>query len=148
MIGKEYEHRGIAKDGAKMVSAVANSRVPRFTIIIGGSFGAGNYAMSGRAYDPTLLFMWPNARISVMGGEQAADVLTAIKQNLSPEQREEIRRPILEKYEHEGSAWYSTSRLWDDGVIDPVHTREILALSISMSLNREFDARRSRVYRM
>ena len=148
MIGKEYEHGGIAKNGAKMVNAVANSRVPRFTIIIGGSFGAGNYAMSGRAFDPTLLFMWPNARISVMGGEQAADVLTAIKKDLSPEKREEIRRPILEKYEHEGSAWYSTSRLWDDGVIDPVHTRELLALSISMSLNREFDARRSRVYRM
>lgn len=148
MIGKTYEHGGIAKDGAKMVSAVANSRVPRFTIIIGGSFGAGNYAMSGRAYDPTLLFMWPNARISVMGGEQAADVLTSIKKDLSPEKKEEIRKSILEKYEHEGSAWYSTSNLWDDGVIDPAHTREILALSISMSLNREFDSRRSRVYRM
>jgi 3-methylcrotonyl-CoA carboxylase beta subunit len=148
MIGREYEHGGIAKDGAKMVSAVANTRVPRFTIIVGGSFGAGNYAMSGRAYDPRLLFMWPNARISVMGGEQAADVLTSIKKELSPEEIEEIRKPILEKYEHEGSAWYSTSRLWDDGVIDPVHTRQILALSISMSLNHEFDPPRSGVYRM
>ena len=156
MIGKEYEHRGIAKDGAKMVSAVANARVPRFTIIIGGSFGAGNYAMSGRAYDPRLLFMWPNGKISVMGGEQAADVLSTIKKDqlseegktLSQEETEKIRRPILEKYENEGSAWYSTSRLWDDGIIDPVHTRQILALSISMSLNRKFETRRSGVYRM
>ncbi|MDX2430987.1 MAG: carboxyl transferase domain-containing protein [Bacteroides sp.] len=156
MIGKEYEHGGIAKDGAKMVSAVANARVPRFTIIIGGSFGAGNYAMSGRAYDPRLLFMWPNGKISVMGGEQAADVLSTIKKdqlkgegkNLSAEENERIRRPILEKYEEEGSAWYSTSRLWDDGIIDPAQTREILALSISMSLNRKFEPRRTGVYRM
>ncbi len=139
-----------------MVSAVANSRVPRFTIIIGGSFGAGNYAMSGRAYDPRLLFMWPNGKISVMGGEQAADVLSSIKKDqlggegktLSAEETERIRKPILEKYEEEGSAWYSTSRLWDDGIIDPVHTREILALSISMSLNRKFEERRMGVYRM
>ena len=156
MIGKEYEHGGIAKDGAKMVSAVANARVPRFTIIIGGSFGAGNYAMSGRAYDPRLLFMWPNGKISVMGGEQAADVLSTIKKDqlskeghsLSEAETEKLRRPILEKYEEEGSAWYSTSRLWDDGIIDPVQTREVLALSISMSLNRKFEARRSGVYRM
>lgn len=156
MIGKEYEHGGIAKDGAKMVSAVANTRVPRFTIIIGGSFGAGNYAMSGRAYDPRLLFMWPNAKISVMGGQQAADVLSSVKKEqlkkegkeLTTEEAEKIRRPILEKYEEEGSAWYSSSRLWDDGIIDPVHTREILALSISMSLNRKFENRRSAVYRM
>jgi len=156
MIGKEYEHGGIAKDGAKMVSAVANTRVPRFTIIIGGSFGAGNYAMAGRAFDPRLLFMWPNGKISVMGGEQAADVLSSIKKDqlgkegkkLSAEETDAIRRPILEKYEKEGSAWYSTSRLWDDGIIDPAHTREILALSISMSLNRKFEARRSGIYRM
>lgn len=156
MIGKEYEHGGIAKDGAKMVSAVANARVPRFTIIIGGSFGAGNYAMSGRAYDPRLLFMWPNAKISVMGGEQAANVLASVKQEqlkkegkqLSEEEADKIRRPILEKYEEEGSAWYSSSRLWDDGIIDPTQTREILALSISMSLNRKFESRRSGVYRM
>ncbi len=156
MIGKDYEHGGIAKDGAKMVSAVANTRVPRFTIIIGGSFGAGNYAMSGRAFDPRLLFMWPNGKISVMGGEQAADVLSSIKneqlskegKSLSEKEIEKIRKPILEKYEKEGSAWYSTSRLWDDGIIDPAQTREILALSISMSLNRKFESRRSRVYRM
>ncbi len=156
MIGKEYEHGGIAKDGAKMVSAVANARVPRFTIIIGGSFGAGNYAMSGRAYDPRLLFMWPNAKISVMGGEQAADVLSNIKKDqleregkvLTAEESEKIRRPILDKYEKEGAAWYSTSRLWDDGIIEPGQTREILALSISMSLNRKFETRRSGVYRM
>jgi len=148
MIGKSYEHSGIAKDGAKMVSAVANTRVPRFTLIIGGSFGAGNYAMSGRAYDPNLLFMWPNARISVMGGEQASEVLSSIKRDSNPEEKEEIRRSILKKYEHEGSAWHSTSRLWDDGVIDPADTRKILALSISMSLNHQFDARRSGVYRM
>ena len=156
MVGKEYEHGGIAKDGAKMVSAVANSRVPRFTIIFGGSFGAGNYAMSGRAYDPGLLFMWPNAKISVMGGEQAADVLSTIKEEqmqasgkaLTKKDREEIRKPILEKYEREGSAYFSTSRLWDDGIIDPADTRRILALAISMSLNRQFDPPRSGIYRM
>jgi len=156
MIGKEYEHGGIAKDGAKMVHAVANTRVPRFTIIIGGSFGAGNYAMSGRAYDPNLLFMWPNSKISVMGGEQAARVLSTVKKdqleasgkNISKEEIEHIEKPILEKYEREGSAYYSTSRLWDDGIIDPADTRRILALSISMSLNRKFGPRRSGVYRM
>jgi acetyl-CoA carboxylase carboxyltransferase component len=156
MIGKEYEHGGIAKDGAKMVHAVANTRVPRITIIIGGSFGAGNYAMSGRAYDPRLLFMWPNAKISVMGGEQAADVLSSIKKeqmmaggkNLSDKEIEGIRKPILEKYEEEGSAYYSTSRLWDDGIIDPADTRRILALSITISLNRKFGSPKSGVYRM
>lgn len=156
MIGKQYEHGGIAKDGAKMVQAVANTRVPRFTIIFGGSFGAGNYAMSGRAYDPRLLFMWPNSKISVMGGEQAADVLSSIKkeqlhaggEELTDHEVNGIRRPILEKYEQEGSAYYSTSRLWDDGIIDPADTRRILALSISMSLNKKFDSPRSGVYRM
>jgi acetyl-CoA carboxylase carboxyltransferase component len=156
MVGKQYEHGGIAKDGAKMVHAVANTRVPRITIIVGGSFGAGNYAMSGRAYDPRLLFMWPNAKISVMGGEQAADVLSSIKkdqmqakgESLSQADIEKIRQPILEKYEKEGSAYYSTSRLWDDGIIDPADTRRILALSISMSLNRSFEEPRSGVYRM
>lgn len=156
MVGKQYEHGGIAKDGAKMVHAVANTRVPRITIIVGGSFGAGNYAMSGRAYDPRLLFMWPNAKISVMGGEQAADVLSSIKkdqmqakgESLSQADIEKIRKPILEKYEKEGSAYYSTSRLWDDGIIDPADTRRILALSISMSLNRPFEEPRSGVYRM
>ncbi len=156
MVGKKYEHGGIAKDGAKMVHAVSNTRVPRFTVIIGGSFGAGNYAMSGRAYDPHLLFMWPGAKISVMGGEQAADVLATIKEEqlqaedraLTAEERERIRRPILEKYEREGSAYFSTSRLWDDGIIDPADTRRILALSISMSLNRKFSQPRKGIYRM
>jgi 3-methylcrotonyl-CoA carboxylase beta subunit len=156
MVGKQYEHGGIAKDGAKMVHAVANTRVPRFTIIFGGSFGAGNYAMSGRAYDPRLLFMWPNSKISVMGGEQAAQVLSSVKKDqleatgktMSKEEVENIEKPILEKYEHEGSAYFSTSRLWDDGIIDPADTRRILALSISMSLNKKFGPRRRGVYRM
>ena len=156
MIGKQYEHGGIAKDGAKMVQAVANTRVPRITVIVGGSFGAGNYAMSGRAYDPRLLFMWPNAKISVMGGEQAADVLSSIKKDqlqqngkeLGREEIEAIRKPILEKYENEGSAYFSTSRLWDDGIIDPADTRRVLAMAISMSLNRKFDPPRTGVYRM
>ena len=156
MIGKHYEHGGIAKDGAKMVHAVANARVPRFTVIVGGSFGAGNYAMSGRAYEPRFLFMWPNAKISVMGGEQAADVLSSIKKEqvrhsgmeLSDQEVEAIRRPILEKYEKEGSAYYSTSRLWDDGIIDPADTRRILALAISVSLNNRFEPPRKGVYRM
>jgi len=156
MVGKEYEHGGIAKDGAKMVHAVANTRVPRFTIIFGGSFGAGNYAMSGRAYDPHLLFMWPNSHISVMGGEQAARVLSTVKKdqleaagkNISQEEIEKIEKPIREKYEEEGSAYFSTSRLWDDGIIDPADTRQILALSISMSLNKKYGPRRKGVYRM
>jgi len=156
MVGKEYEHGGIAKDGAKMVHAVANTRVPRFTVIIGGSFGAGNYAMSGRAYDPNLLFMWPNAKISVMGGEQAAEVLSTIREDqlkargveMTEAQKQEIRQPIIEKYEKEGSAYYSTSRLWDDGIIAPADTRTILGLAISVSLNDKFKAPRSGVYRM
>lgn len=156
MVGKKYEQGGIAKDGAKMVHAVANSRVPRITVIVGGSFGAGNYAMSGRAYDPNLLFMWPDARISVMGGEQAADVMATIREDqlemegkkLSSKEREAIRKPILEKYEREGSAYYSSSRIWDDGIIEPAETRKILALSISLSLNRKFNKPQHGVYRM
>ncbi len=156
MVGKKYEQGGIAKDGAKMVHAVANTRVPRFTIIIGGSFGAGNYAMSGRAYDPNMLFMWPNSKISVMGGEQAADVLATIREDqlaakgetLTPEENEKIRRPIINKYEYEGSAYYSSSRLWDDGIIEPAQTRIILGISISMSLNRKFDNPQYGVFRM
>lgn len=156
MVGKQYEHGGIAKDGAKMVHAVANTRVPRFTIIFGGSFGAGNYAMSGRAYDPRLLFMWPSSKISVMGGEQAARVLSSVKKEqlraqgeiISEDEIRKIEKPILEKYEREGSAYFSTSRLWDDGIIDPLDTRRILALSISMSLNRKFESRQKGVYRM
>jgi 3-methylcrotonyl-CoA carboxylase beta subunit len=144
MIGKEYEAGGIAKDGAKMVNAVTNASVPKLTVIIGGSFGAGNYGMAGRAYDPRFLWMWPNARISVMGGEQAANVLLTIKQDqlmrtgqasLTPEEAEDFKRPILEKYEREGSPYYSTARLWDDGVIDPAETRQVLALALSVVLN-------------
>src|ERR1051325_8231142 len=131
MVGKQYERGGIAKDGAKMVHAVANSVVPKFTVIIGGSFGAGNYGMCGRAYEPRLLWMWPNARISVMGGEQAASVLATVKRDqlaregktLSAEDEQGIRDPILEKYEREGSPYYSTARLWDDGILDPAQTR-------------------------
>src|SRR5690242_15949247 len=136
MVGKQYERGGIAKDGAKMVHAVANSVVPKFTVIVGGSFGAGNYGMCGRAYDPRLLWMWPNARISVMGGEQAAGVLTTVKRDqlaregreLAAEEEDAIRTPILDKYEREGSPYYSPARLWDDGLIDPAETRSMLAL--------------------
>ena len=144
MVGRQYERGGIAKDGAKMVHAVANSVVPKFTVVIGGSFGAGNYGMCGRAYDPRFLWMWPNARISVMGGEQAAGVLTTVKRDqlaregktLSAEEEQEIRGPILEKYEQEGSPYYSTARLWDDGILDPAQTRTALALAISAAYQR------------
>ena len=143
MVGREYETRGIAKDGAKMVMAVANAQVPKFTVVTGGSFGAGNYAMCGRAYGPRQLWMWPNARISVMGGEQAANVLLTVRldnlqasgQDLSVSEREEFKRPTLEKYENEGNPYYSTARLWDDGIIDPVDTRMVLGLGIAAALN-------------
>jgi len=143
MVGRKYEAGGIAKDGAKMVSAVATANVPKFTVIIGGSFGAGNYGMCGRAYNPRQLWMWPNARISVMGGQQAANVLLTVKKDqlwrkgieLSEEEQEAITNPILEKYEKEGNPYYSTARLWDDGIIDPKDTRLVLALGISASLN-------------
>lgn len=153
MVGKEFEHKGIARDGAKMVHAVACSVVPKFTIITGGSFGAGNYAMAGRAYDPRFLFMWPNSRISVMGGEQAADVLVRVKQDQkgskpSHEELEKLRSEILKKYEHEGSATYASSRLWDDGIIDPADTRKILAMAISVSLNKKFPDPKNGIFRM
>ncbi len=156
MVGRQYERGGIAKDGAKMVHAVANSVVPKFTVITGGSFGAGNYGMCGRAYEPRLLWMWPNARISVMGGEQAASVLTTVKREqlardgatLSPEEESEIRTPILEKYEREGSPYYATARLWDDGVIDPIRTREALALALSAAYNTPIPEARFGVFRM
>ncbi len=143
MVGRDYERGGIAKDGAKMVHAVANSVVPKFTVIIGGSFGAGNYGMCGRAFEPRLLWMWPNARISVMGGEQAAGVLTTVKRDqlaregrsLPAAEEEAIRAPILEKYEREGSPYYSTARLWDDGILDPAETRTALALGLSAAFN-------------
>jgi acetyl-CoA carboxylase carboxyltransferase component len=156
MVGRQYERGGIAKDGAKMVHAVANSVVPKFTVVIGGSFGAGNYGMCGRAYDPRFLWMWPNARISVMGGEQAAGVLTTVKRDqlaregktLSTEEEQEIRGPILEKYEQEGSPYYSTARLWDDGILDPAQTRTALALAISAAYNAPIPPAKFGVFRM
>src|SRR6266542_5990534 len=143
MVGKEYENRGIARDGAKMVMAVANAQVPKFTVIIGGSFGAGNYAMCGRAYGPRQLWLWPNSRTSVMGGEQAANVLLTVKldqlrarqETLSSDEQAEFKAPILDSYDREGSPYFSSARLWDDGVIDPVDTRTVLALGISAALN-------------
>ena len=143
MVGKRYEHEGIAKHGAKMVTAVATAQVPKFTVIIGGSFGAGNYAMCGRAYAPRMLWMWPNARISVMGGEQAAQVLLTVRldnlrargQDMTAESQEEFLTPVRQKYEDEGSSYYSTARLWDDGILDPVDTRTALGLGLSAALN-------------
>ena len=131
MVGREYEAGGIAKDGAKLVTAVACAEVPKFTVVIGGSFGAGNYAMCGRAYSPRQLWMWPNARISVMGGAQAARVLSTVRGDMDDVQRDAFEAPILETYDREGSPYYSTARLWDDGVIDPVDTRKVLALGLS-----------------
>jgi acetyl-CoA carboxylase carboxyltransferase component len=131
MVGREYEAGGIAKDGAKLVTAVACAEVPKFTVVIGGSYGAGNYAMCGRAYGPRQLWMWPNARISVMGGRQAARVLSTVRGELSEEERARFEEPIVETYEREGSPWFSTARLWDDGVIDPVDTRKVLALGLT-----------------
>ena len=156
MVGKQYERGGIAKDGAKMVHAVSNANVPKFTVIFGGSFGAGNYGMAGRAYSPRLLFMWPNAKISVMGGEQAAGVLSTVKaeqykikgQEISKEELNKIKSDILAKYDYEGSAFYSTARLWDDGIIDPVDTRKILAMGIAASLNQPFPPLQFGVFRM
>ncbi|NUR55533.1 MAG: methylcrotonoyl-CoA carboxylase [Acidobacteria bacterium] len=156
IVGRQYERAGIAKDGAKMVHAVANSVVPKFTVIIGGSFGAGNYGMCGRAYEPRLLWMWPNARISVMGGEQAAGVLTTVKRDqlarqgrtLGAEDEAAIRDPILAKYEREGSPYYSTARLWDDGILDPAETRQALALGLSAAFNAPIPDARFGVFRM
>ena len=156
MVGKKYENEGIAKHGAKMVMAVANAQVPKFTVIIGGSYGAGNYAMCGRAYQPRLLWMYPNARIAVMGGEQAANVLLTVKldqlaakgQTMSAEEQEAFKKPILEKYEEESSAFYSTARLWDDGIIDPADTRTVLALGISMACNAPIPETKFGVFRM
>jgi 3-methylcrotonyl-CoA carboxylase beta subunit len=135
MVGREYEAGGIAKNGAKMVTAVATTRVPKLTVIIGGSFGAGNYSMCGRAYSPRLLFMWPNARISVMGGEQAATVLSTVRSPNDPEPEEAFKERIRAQYEHQGHPYYSTARLWDDGVIDPADTRTVLGLALSVAAN-------------
>lgn len=156
IVGKKYEHGGIARDGAKLVHAVANAQVPKFTVIVGGSYGAGNYAMCGRGYDPNFLWMWPNGKICVMGGEQAADVLWTVKKaqlnkqgvKLTPEMEAEFKKPTLAKYEQESSAYYSTARLWDDGIVDPKKTRDLLALAISMSLNTPIPEPQFGVFRM
>lgn len=157
MVGKDYEAGGIAKDGAKMVHAVSNVNVPKMTVVIGGSFGAGNYGMCGRAYSPRFLWMWPNARISVMGGEQAANVLATVKQDqlarrgealMTEDELADFKRPIQEKYEQEGSPYYSTARLWDDGIIAPTQTRRVLALALSASLNAPIEPTTYGVFRM
>lgn len=156
MVGKAYENAGLARDGAKLVHAVANASVPKITIITGGSYGAGNYAMAGRAFDPHFLFMWPNSRIAVMGGEQAASVLAQVKIDqliaskklVDHEEIEKMRLAILDKYEEESAATYSSSRLWDDGIIEPLQTRPVVAMAISVSLNNKFGEPRSGVYRM
>jgi 3-methylcrotonyl-CoA carboxylase beta subunit len=156
MVGKRYEAGGIAKDGAKMVQAVATATVPRLTVIIGASYGAGNYAMCGRGYSPRFLFTWPNSRISVMGGEQAANVLLQVKlealeaegKAMSAEEQAEFKRPILEKYEREGSPYYATARLWDDGVIEPAKTRDVVGLALTAALNAPTPAPRWPVFRM
>jgi acetyl-CoA carboxylase carboxyltransferase component len=157
IVGKQFEAGGIAKDGAKMVAAVSNAAVPKFTVIIGGSYGAGNYGMCGRAYQPRFLWMWPNARISVMGGDQAANVLLTVKKDqlaqqkakpMTPEEEEDFKRPTLEKYAAESSAYYSTARLWDDGIIDPADTRMVLGLAIAASLQAPLPPRRASLFRM
>jgi len=141
IVGKKYEHQGIVRDGAKLINAVANAGVPKFTIVIGGSFGAGNYAMSGRAFDPHFLFMWPHSRIAVMGGEQASGVLKSIGNKDSAD-------TLLDEFIEQSSAFYSSSRLWDDGIIDPADTRKVLGMAISVSLNRSFDHPGYGVFRM
>jgi len=143
VVGKKYEHEGIARNGAKLIHAVATAVVPKITVIIGGSFGAGNYAMAGRAYDPDFLFMWPNAKISVMGGQQAQDVLNAIKGDSNNDNQDLIR-----KFEEESSAYYSTSRVWDDGIIDPADTRKIVGMAIATASNKKTDPPKSGIYRM
>lgn len=156
MVGSKYEAGGIAKDGAKMVTAVACANVPKFTVVIGGSFGAGNYAMCGRAYDPRFMFMWPNARISVMGGEQAASVLATIRRDQiegkgeqwSAKDEEAFKQPLRQQYEEQGHPYYATARLWDDGIIDPAHTRMVLGLSLSASLNKPIEETKFGIFRM
>ena len=156
MVGRKYENGGIAKDGAKMVTAVATANVPKFTVVIGGSFGAGNYGMCGRAYDPRFLWMWPNARISVMGGEQAASVMATIRRDgieargetWSPEAEDEFKQPIRDQYETQGHPTYATARLWDDGIIDPADTRRVLGLGLSAALNAPIEPTKFGVFRM
>jgi 3-methylcrotonyl-CoA carboxylase beta subunit len=156
MVGRSYEAGGIAKDGAKLVTAVSNASVPKLTVIIGGSFGAGNYGMCGRAYDPRFLWMWPNARISVMGGQQAANVLAEVRreslerrgESWSPEDEEAFKAPIREQYERQGHPYYASARLWDDGIIDPADTRTVLGLGLSAALNAPAQPTKHGVFRM
>ena len=156
MVGQKHEAEGIAKHGAKMVMAVACANVPKITVLIGGSFGAGNYGMCGRAYSPDFLWMWPNARISVMGGEQAAGVLAQVRRDgmerngetWSQDDEAAFKQPIIDTYEHQGHPYFASARLWDDGVIDPAQTREVLALSLSATLNRPAQPTRFGVFRM
>lgn len=156
MVGKKYENEGIAKHGAKMVMAVSNARVPKYTVVIGGSFGAGNYGMCGRAYQPRFLWMWPNARISVMGGEQAANVLLTVKmdqlkakgQVMDAKAQADFKQPTLEKYDLESSAYFSTARIWDDGIIDPADTRRVLSLALHASFNKKWPEKTAGVFRM
>jgi len=156
MVGRKYENEGIARNGAKMVTAVACAKVPKFTVIIGGSFGAGNYGMCGRAYSPRFLWMWPNARISVMGGEQAASVLATVRrdglqargQSWSTEDEAAFKAPIRAQYDVQGHPYYASARLWDDGIIDPADTRRVLALGLSASLNAPIEETRFGVFRM
>jgi 3-methylcrotonyl-CoA carboxylase beta subunit len=155
-VGKKYETSGIARDGAKMVTAVSCARVPKFTLIIGGSYGAGNYGMCGRAYSPRFLWMWPNARVSVMGGAQAASVLATVKRDgieakggsWSKEEEAAFRKPILEQYDRNGHPYYARARMWDDGVIAPEDTRRVLGLALSAALNAPIEATRFGVFRM
>ena len=156
MVGRQYEAGGIAKHGAKMVNAVACAQVPKITFIIGNSYGAGNYGMCGRAYDPRFLFAWPNAKTAVMGGEQAASVLAQVKRaqrersgdDWSDNDEAAFKQPLIEKYEREAHAYYASARLWDDGVIDPAQTRQVLALSLSAALNKTIGETRFGVFRM
>jgi 3-methylcrotonyl-CoA carboxylase beta subunit len=156
MVGQDVETRGIAKDGAKLVTAVACAKVPKLTLIIGGSFGAGNYGMCGRAYDPRFLFTWPNARISVMGGEQAASVLATLRRDglagdgktWSQQDEEAFKAPIRDRYEAEGSPYYATARLWDDGIILPTETRRVLGLALAATRNARLEETRFGVFRM
>jgi 3-methylcrotonyl-CoA carboxylase beta subunit len=156
MVGRKYESGGIAKDGAKMVTAVSCATVPKLSMLIGGSFGAGNYGMCGRAFGPRFLWMWPNARISVMGGEQAAGVLATVRRDAleaagkqwSPEDEEAFKAPIRDQYESQGHPYYAGARLWDDGLIDPAETRRVLGLGLSASLNAPIEPTRYGVFRM
>ena len=156
MVGRKYEHGGIAKDGAKLVTAVACARVPKFTVLIGGSFGAGNYGMCGRAYAPRFLWSWPNSRISVMGGEQAASVLARVRrdnfetknQQWSAEEEEHFKTPIREQYEVQGSPYYATARLWDDGILDPAQTRRALGLGLHVAMQTPPEPTRYGIFRM